>query len=863
MAYTIQYTAEFKDLDGIDWKIDIEEDAGDPVDGPASLTCTGNPLNFEFNSTDDVFNPLHDSKASFSVYSETQFALQALYATEDLQFRVKIYEATVLYWVGFIVTDDYTEPYEMPPYPVTIKAQCGLRVLENILYDDSGTYYNGRRYYSQIFLDILGKIEHTEFTEIVNVYEEGMDVTASDSPLDQSKLDVDLFKDMYCDEVLKEALKPFNAVIVSEGGYFRIYRPEELAETTAYARHFTGVSTKTDSSFTPLQYINRSTHVTVRNQYVGGVLMTQRPASTININQDYGNKPSLIDNYQFIGETFDGTDFDNWTRSSGTILETMTSSIGDDNNGVTIDNYDLSVPPYSYYIYQEFVPLVRKCTDTCVFEFDYLLYNATDTEIAAVWFGVSLKQTNIWLQLDGTWSGDPADTWLLETTVASPGGSSGWQHIRIEVNNSPNNIVSTNEPLTIYLACTDNANVKISYKDIKFYFASETISKKKSGKKGRLRISGGYGGAFSIYRSAAPLIEMRTVSELQITENSFSIDNSINGKVIPCSYIIGDVADATITNVLEQFAGAISISTVLASGAEDFVSDHASDYTAGGVLVTSVSSRVVFTSDTAGTAFTGATTITNTSGDLTGSVVATQANVVAVAQIDKILLSGINGACEYGTELGVKEVVFDTDLDTTADTFVTDHAAALLSVNDIVVTKEVDGSDIYLVFTSNTVGSGFTTDINNTSGSLSGVATTTTPNTVAKAQITTIELSGATGGANILCDGVTQAIAVGSEIDSYTTKWNTYYIGGHTTGSESKPLLEIIGDEIAEQYSRPKQLIQMPIEDTGSAVSAINILGSFQDDLNKYGGNNRKFVFNRGDFDVLNRKWQIDLMEII
>ena len=55
----------------------------------------------------------------------------------------------------------------------------------------------------------------------------------------------------------------------------------------------------------------------------------------------------------------------------------------------------------------------------------------------------------------------------------------------------------------------------------------------------------------------------------------------------------------------------------------------------------------------------------------------------------------------------------------------------------------------------------------------------------------------------------------------------------------------------------------MPIQDTGNAVSSVNILGSFQDDLNKYSSNNRKFVFNRGSFDVKNRRWNIDFMEII
>jgi hypothetical protein len=90
-----------------------------------------------------------------------------------------------------------------------------------------------------------------------------------------------------------------------------------------------------------------------------------------------------------------------------------------------------------------------------------------------------------------------------------------------------------------------------------------------------------------------------------------------------------------------------------------------------------------------------------------------------------------------------------------------------------------------------------------------------------------------------------------------TSVWNT------RGGSESKPVLEIIGDEIADQYSRPKQLIQFPIKETGSAAMALNIIGCFEDSVNQLSGNNRKFVFNRGSLSAKFRKWINDLIEII
>jgi hypothetical protein len=93
---------------------------------------------------------------------------------------------------------------------------------------------------------------------------------------------------------------------------------------------------------------------------------------------------------------------------------------------------------------------------------------------------------------------------------------------------------------------------------------------------------------------------------------------------------------------------------------------------------------------------------------------------------------------------------------------------------------------------------------------------------------------------------------------SYTTAWLPRPFTG-----VSKPLVEKIGDEIAIEYSRAKKLIQLPIIDKSIVVSALDQMAHYEDDVNKISGNNRKFVMNRADFDVKNRSWMIDMMEVI
>ena len=278
-----RWRIEFSDLQKVEWRISIEDP--DFTGDYTLLKATGNPLNFAYdNESDDVFDPMRPSRATFEVYSETNFALLDLYSVEDMHYPVNIYCNESLFWSGYVETQNYEEVYEPVPYAVSITATDGLSILENILFADSIaysegeetiTYYNGHELESAIILDILAEIGFTEFKEYVNIYEDNMLSTASDSPFDQIKIDRDVFKDYYCYEVLSEILRKYNAIIRQKDGVFCIVRPAELLDTTVYGRWFTGDTTKTAITLNPDQFIKRkATHPSSRRiQVPGGRLM--------------------------------------------------------------------------------------------------------------------------------------------------------------------------------------------------------------------------------------------------------------------------------------------------------------------------------------------------------------------------------------------------------------------------------------------------------------------------------------------------------------------------------------------------------------------------------------------------------------
>jgi len=562
MAWATKYRCEIDDMYGVSWKIEVEEDAF--AGSVTTLVGAGDPILFEWNNdSDDVFDPIKTSRLNLTVWSETNFALIDLYSTEDLHFRVKAYQNTVLFWTGYIITGNYTEPYNDVPYPVTIVASCGLEQLKNALYkyetaEPDDTYYNGRRLESQIVIDILGKLGYTGFTEYINLYEESMDDSTDDSPLDQIKIDVDIFRDMYCYEVLKELLKKYNACIIHKDGGFVLYRPTELTGATVYGRIFTAVITKSSTSFTSVKYINRSGHSSTLRQVPGGALMVQRPAKTINIYQDYGNKESWINNWEFSSNKFSGTiitgiNAEEWTRSGGQTIAPINNALIVEANGVLLTNHN-NYPTLDHYIYQQFSTNAVISSDALSLEFEFAILNTKGSATSSryIYIDIISDSTSKWLyNVDLEYCDwDTSTNHVLLSAIPSGIGLNGWYTFKRRIAGIPATDTYT---IKIYSLDDDETDVFLAIKNIKFYATSDEITVKK------------YKESYFpfVWSKWKKRREYKDVEE--ITQNTYIKTNSINGVDLDYDYILGDVVDANIDNIVEQFAGSLAtyVSTVL------------------------------------------------------------------------------------------------------------------------------------------------------------------------------------------------------------------------------------------------------------------------------------------------------------
>ena len=855
MSWNVRHRIEFTDINAVYWRLDIEEE--DYAGAISKIQATGNPINIEYLAASDSIldKPVKGSLVEFSFYSDTHFQWIHLYSVNDFQFRISIYtDEDTLFWRGYIITANYSEPYDGISYPVTISAADGLGTLKNIIYEN-----NGRVVESQIIFEVLSNINVTSFTEFVNIYETGMDSGVGDSPMDQLYIDTDVLNELTCYEVLEELLKKYNAVIRQKlDGSIVIYRPTELTNETVYGRTFTAATVKSATTMTPYQLIDRSEGEFHDTE--GGLLAIQQPLKEVKIYHDYANKKSWLDNWEVKGSTYNDTTgtWENWTNV-GAGLNSINDAVKSENDGFNIPG-SFTAPP-GYHVRQSFGTHLVATDDAIALSLDFgvLNFGAESLEAVTMMLKIKADNNNYWLKNVAPGSNELEWTEEEQYVIVSYNESEtkldilrefmGWYSASFNIPGLP-----VSDSYTIWLygpSHVSSATTMGFYKNIRIYSTSNEIIYRKE-----LRLPKWWEFRFVIYTYLFGTTVRRTKTVELIVEREYKATNDINGGVYESGVILGDVVDSGIDNILEQFTGSLAVGTAdtLAAVASRFVTDHAAAYLAGGVVVTSNSNVIYFESSNPGVDFTGSTGISNLTGNLDGTVQTTQANAGGTKQKDVITLTeGAAGGTANITCNGLtKESTFDTSLANTALNFYEAYNTDYLAVGVVLTADEAD-----IVFEEEYAAGGFTglTTIVNTAGTLDGTMDEEVEPSAGTARIDTVTLTGSNGTADITCDGNTEEASFGVTALTPTATWN------RRGAADNKELLQIIADEIADVYSRPKQLIQLPIMENSEGLS-IDLIGNFQDPLNMIGDYMRCFVVNRGGFDVRNRRWELDLFEI-
>jgi uncharacterized protein (TIGR02145 family) len=227
------------------------------------------------------------------------------------KYVIEIYKNSVLYWIGFLTTDYYSEPWTAPPYTVVVEAHDGLGQLKNVDFLNTlNEPFTGKMTLAEIIGQCLHKIlPFTSLYEGINIIEAHQD--PADSLLTHIALQSERFYkegNMNCYDVLHEVLKICNAQIFQQesiwwivsignrGGQFTRHR---MAIVSTYTAGILSMAWSVDSTdtYNPLETIDGPT---------GDLYWWETPKLTklpawkqVTVRQDLGLKESMFNPADF------------------------------------------------------------------------------------------------------------------------------------------------------------------------------------------------------------------------------------------------------------------------------------------------------------------------------------------------------------------------------------------------------------------------------------------------------------------------------------------------------------------------------------------------------------------------------------
>ena len=516
MALGTKYRCEWTDDLESHWRVDFQLD---PDPGTITkLQASGEPLFIEWLGEDDNLDQhIMGSRMTLNVEVTRDFELIDLFTVENLSIRTLVYHDYELFWSGFVLANNYQEPYDSPSFTVSIVATDCLGLLKDFLFSDLG--YSTRQTKARILYDILAAIGITKFTEYINLYEAAMSDGPGDSAFDQSGLDPDLFEDKTLYEALYLILKSLNAGIRQNKGIFEIFRFRETYSTTIYGREFTSATEKTPKTKYPAQFIKRSGVESDFSDVEGGTMMILPRMKKINITQDYGCKDSLCKTWEFNHEDFTyyiigGWTIADWLLSAGTniwAVKPLYPELG--TKGIFMEG-EAGIAK-THYIYQQVANIIATSNDKLIVSISFALYFSLGYAV--------LRPVTIMIKLVGTstyyfdGSGWTTNETFIEKWITLNGtGWEDWQTLAYTIQSIP---VAGILEVRLYEAQSESGDHFVAFRDIRFQFTTSWGS-----------------------------IE---------TEKTYVVTNTSEGSVKSLDYAIGD--GPGIDNDISQYKGAINV----------------------------------------------------------------------------------------------------------------------------------------------------------------------------------------------------------------------------------------------------------------------------------------------------------------
>ena len=178
---------------------------------------------------DDSESGVRGTSLELTIQADRDGELTTLYTTDNKRYRVDLYRDEELAWTGYVLPEEYSEPYVSAPYDVAVTATDGLGILKDIPFE-----LTGERTIFEVVAYCCGQTGlGLDYALLSALREEGM---AAGEPMHtQTMCDAGAFAGMDCYEALEAAMTSLDSFVTEWRGMWLVARHTDLTGT--YTRH--------------------------------------------------------------------------------------------------------------------------------------------------------------------------------------------------------------------------------------------------------------------------------------------------------------------------------------------------------------------------------------------------------------------------------------------------------------------------------------------------------------------------------------------------------------------------------------------------------------------------------------------------
>ncbi len=223
MSYAIKYQYDFKTFQGDTCNVYFffNNYIG------SVTTLEAGPRAFvlkEFNTDHDFFKHIRGFQAEMEILSDN-VAIDDFLTENETDIQVQLWVNGVVYWIGWLLQDDFEEAWRDSRHFFTLRASDGLGQLSTVINTNTGQ--NSVESYLAYALDTT-PVKYIGATVINQLFYEGMSTTGN--PLAQATLDAKTFEKDAADKVVEKINKAYNQTIFQYRGKWWIVRMEHFLQ---------------------------------------------------------------------------------------------------------------------------------------------------------------------------------------------------------------------------------------------------------------------------------------------------------------------------------------------------------------------------------------------------------------------------------------------------------------------------------------------------------------------------------------------------------------------------------------------------------------------------------------------------------